>query len=159
MDIDPSWGTFDYIICHGVYSWVSDAVQDKIMAVSSCNLTPQGIAYISYNTYPGWHLRQMIRHMMHYHIEQFTDTAKRIVNQRDEPVTLDAFGNELLCALDGSRDHARLREYLMKHMNDGTFILRLDNQPVTDLHLAHEALEKVLTQTLKKLANAALLLA
>ena len=97
MDIDPSWGTFDYIICHGVYSWVSNGVQDKILAVSSCNLAPQGIAYISYNTYPGWHLRQMIRHMMHYHIEQFTDTAKRIeqaralVNFLAESVSTDSY--------------------------------------------------------------------
>ncbi len=82
MDINESWGTFDYIICHGVYSWVSDEIQDKILAISSKNLAPQGVAYISYNTYPGWHLREMIRRMMRYHTEQLQDTPQRIEQSR-----------------------------------------------------------------------------
>lgn len=81
-DIDKSWGTFDYIICHGVYSWAPQEVQDKILDVSSANLASQGIAYVSYNTYPGWHLRGLIRDMMHYHTGQFEETAKRIEQAR-----------------------------------------------------------------------------
>ncbi len=82
MDISESWGTFDYIICHGVYSWVSEEVQNKILAISSRNLSPQGVSYVSYNTYPGWHLREMIRHMMRYHADQFQDTTQRIEQAR-----------------------------------------------------------------------------
>jgi methyltransferase-like protein/SAM-dependent methyltransferase len=82
MDIDESWGEFDYIICHGVYSWVEDRIKDKILSISSQNLAPQGIAYVSYNTYPGWHMREMIRNMMRYHIDQFSDTPKRIDQAR-----------------------------------------------------------------------------
>src|SRR5262249_49773642 len=26
--IDQSWGNFDYIICHGIYSWVPEAVRE-----------------------------------------------------------------------------------------------------------------------------------
>ena len=73
---------FDYIIAHGVYSWVPDAVQDKIFAISGENLAPNGIAYISYNTYPGWHIREMIRHMMLYHTNQFKETKERIEQAR-----------------------------------------------------------------------------
>jgi hypothetical protein len=43
---------------------VEARVQDRILAVASRNLSPQGIAYISYNTYPGWHMWEAIRHMM-----------------------------------------------------------------------------------------------
>ncbi len=82
MDINSSWGLFDYIICHGVYSWVSDEVQEKILSVASKNLTPQGIAYISYNTYPGWHIREMIRHIMLYHANQFEEPNERIGQAR-----------------------------------------------------------------------------
>jgi len=82
MDMDSSWGIFDYIICHGVYSWVPDEVQGKILAVASKNLAPQGIAYVSYNTYPGWHMREMIRHMMLYHANQFEETQERIDQAR-----------------------------------------------------------------------------
>jgi len=81
-EVDESWGTFDYIICHGVFSWVSNDVQEKILSVSSQNLSPHGIAYISYNTYPGWHMRGMIRHMMLYHALQFKDTPNRIKQAR-----------------------------------------------------------------------------
>jgi methyltransferase-like protein/SAM-dependent methyltransferase len=82
LDIDDSWGMFDYVICHGVYSWVPAEVQDKILAVSAENLAPDGIGYVSYNTYPGWHMREMIRHMMCYHADQFEDTGRRIGQAR-----------------------------------------------------------------------------
>jgi SAM-dependent methyltransferase len=60
-------GTFDYVICHGVYSWVPPAVQDRILAVIRRHLAPAGLAYVSYNTYPGWHLRGMVRDMLAFH--------------------------------------------------------------------------------------------
>jgi len=82
MDIDASWGQFDYIITHGVYSWVPEAIREKILNVSAANLSPQGIAYVSYNTYPGWHMREMIRHMMLYHANQFDDHQERIEQAR-----------------------------------------------------------------------------
>ncbi len=78
LDVDASYGTFDYIISHGVFSWVPPDVQEKILAVATANLAPQGIVYISYNTYPGWHMREMLRHMMLYHIKQFKGTRQRI---------------------------------------------------------------------------------
>jgi len=78
LDVDDSYGTFDYVVCHGVYSWVPADVQDKILAIASANLTPRGVAYISYNTYPGWHMRGMLRHMMLYHVRQFKGTQQRI---------------------------------------------------------------------------------
>ena len=81
-NIDASWGTFDYIISHGVFSWVPAEVRDKMLAVAKANLAPQGIAYISYNTYPGWHMREAIRHMMLFHIGQFTDNAKKVQQAR-----------------------------------------------------------------------------
>jgi methyltransferase-like protein len=67
LDIDESWGKFDYIICHGVYSWVPAEVQDGILRVCKQNLAEHGIGYISYNVLPGWHMRGMIREMMCYH--------------------------------------------------------------------------------------------
>ena len=60
LDIDDAWGKFDFIICHGVYSWVPQTVQDKILEVGSRNLRPAGLCYVSYNTFPGWHLRAVV---------------------------------------------------------------------------------------------------
>src|SRR5262249_29590623 len=82
LDLDESIGTFDYIVCHGVYSWVPPAVQDGILAVFARHLAPQGVAYVSYNTHPGWHLRGMVRDMMLFHAARFTEPVERIRQAR-----------------------------------------------------------------------------
>lgn len=63
-DITPEFGTFDYIICHGVFSWVPPDVRDAILRICKANLAPDGVAYISYNTYPGWKASDVIRDAM-----------------------------------------------------------------------------------------------
>lgn len=75
--IDEGWGRFDYVLCHGVYSWVPPAVQDRILEICAQHLRPQGIAYISYNTYPGWHARETVRNMMRFHVAQLPDAHER----------------------------------------------------------------------------------
>ena len=85
LDIGPEFGRFDYIIAHGVYSWVPPAVQDKILAVCKANLAPQGVAFVSYNTYPGWHMIELARGIMRYYagpvvdFKQRADTARSIL--------------------------------------------------------------------------------
>ena len=54
-------GEFDYILAHGVYSWVPRPVQDRLLEICGQHLAPNGIAYISYNTLPGWHVRGLLR--------------------------------------------------------------------------------------------------
>ncbi len=66
LALDSRLGCFDYIITHGVFSWVPKSVQDQILRLCRTLLNPNGIAYISYNTLPGWNLREPIRHMMLY---------------------------------------------------------------------------------------------
>jgi len=73
---------FDYIICHGVYSWVPEKVQEKILDVCSNYLNKNGIAYISYNTYPGWHMRESIRNMMRFHTAQFSEIQDKVNQSR-----------------------------------------------------------------------------
>lgn len=63
-DIDRGLGEFDYIVCHGVYSWVPADVQEAILRVCAQNLSPQGVAYVSYNVYPGWKAREIVRDAM-----------------------------------------------------------------------------------------------
>jgi len=82
LDVDGSLGTFDYIIAHGIYSWVPTNAQDKILSICSSNLASNGIAYVSYNVYPGWHMRGMIRDMMLYHASRFREPAIRVKQAR-----------------------------------------------------------------------------
>ncbi|MBL8850000.1 MAG: methyltransferase regulatory domain-containing protein [Planctomycetaceae bacterium] len=74
----PDLGEFDYIICHGVYSWVPPPVQERILQICGAHLAPHGVAFVSYNTQPGWHLRGMVREMMLYHVAEFADPQDRI---------------------------------------------------------------------------------
>lgn len=72
-DFGAHEGQFDYIICHGVYSWVDKDIQQKILAICKNHLTPQGIAYISYNTFPGWTMVNGIRDLMRWHTNNIQD--------------------------------------------------------------------------------------
>ncbi len=82
LDIDASFGTFDYVICHGVFSWAPDEVQDKILAVCRQNLADNGVAYVNYNTYPGWHIQGMIRDMLRYPSIKHEDPKTRAEEAR-----------------------------------------------------------------------------
>jgi len=83
LQFDPkSHGKFDYIICHGVFSWVPEKVREKILAICKESLTPQGLAYISYNTYPGWKMREIIRDMMNFHAGARPTAAEKVAQSR-----------------------------------------------------------------------------
>lgn len=75
-------GQFDYIIAHGLYSWVPDGVREQIMALCARHLAPQGVAFISYNTYPGCHVRNIVRDMLRYHVHHAPDAATKISQSR-----------------------------------------------------------------------------
>jgi len=54
-------GTFDYIIAHGVFSWVPPAVRQALLDVCRRHLSPHGVAYISFNVTAGWVPLQPLR--------------------------------------------------------------------------------------------------
>lgn len=83
LEVDTNLGQFDYIIAHGVYSWVDSQVREKIFEICQQQLNPNGVAYISYNTYPGWHMLEAVRNMMLYHIQKVTDPQARIREARN----------------------------------------------------------------------------
>jgi SAM-dependent methyltransferase/methyltransferase-like protein len=78
MALGPELGEFDYIITHGVYSWVPPAVQARILELCARHLSPQGIAYISYNTWPGWRMRGVIRDLLLYHTRGIEDPKQKL---------------------------------------------------------------------------------
>jgi methyltransferase-like protein/2-polyprenyl-3-methyl-5-hydroxy-6-metoxy-1,4-benzoquinol methylase len=82
MDLPSDLGQFDYVIAHGLYSWVPPAVRDKLLAICKAHLAPEGVAYVSYNTYPGSHLREMMREMMLFHVRDIQEPAERTAYAR-----------------------------------------------------------------------------
>jgi methyltransferase-like protein/cyclopropane fatty-acyl-phospholipid synthase-like methyltransferase len=83
MELGPDLGEFDYIIAHGVFSWVPENVQEKILHICRENLAEQGVAYISYNTYPGWHLINIPRGIMQYYARHTPDPAEQVQAARE----------------------------------------------------------------------------
>lgn len=77
LEIDDSLGQFDYILAHGIYSWVAPTVQDKILNVCKRHLVSNGVAYVSYNTQPGWNVRNNLRDMMQYYVTTVKDPEIR----------------------------------------------------------------------------------
>jgi SAM-dependent methyltransferase len=123
MEFDGSQRAFDYIIAHGIYSWVPAPVQDRILALCSELLATSGIAFISYNTLPGWRMLSTVREAMLYHTRDVGDPRARIAKAR---ATLDflaeavpdrdsAYGRLLRLAAEHIRqkpDYYVLHEYL-----------------------------------------------
>ncbi len=56
-----SGGGFDFVICHGVCSWVSPAARAALLSKIEAALAPGGIAYLSFNVLPGWYDRLAAR--------------------------------------------------------------------------------------------------
>ncbi len=75
-------GQFDYIICHGVFSWVPEHVREAILKLIEDRMSPNGVAYISYNVYPGWKMREVIRDMMMFHAGGLTDPNQQLAQAK-----------------------------------------------------------------------------
>lgn len=79
---DPGEARFDYVICHGVYSWIPPDAQDGVMRIAGRALSPTGAAYVSYNVYPGWRMRSVIRDLCLLHAGSSPDPRVRVARAR-----------------------------------------------------------------------------
>ena len=124
VDFPDSAGKFDYILCHGTYSWVPPEVRPRILEIVHRHLAPNGLAVISYNTLPGWAGIRALRDIMNYHVAPLPTAAAKIAQAR-------AFLQLILDAqLDRTTPYAALVENELKVVNSAT-----------DQYLFHEHLE------------------
>ncbi len=87
-ELGDDLGPFDYILCHGVYSWVPEPVRQAILEICARRLVPNGVAYVSYNTFPGWLIPSLIREMMLGHVRSVSDPVERVRRARQLVETL-----------------------------------------------------------------------
>ncbi|HEY7575705.1 MAG TPA: methyltransferase regulatory domain-containing protein [Thermoanaerobaculia bacterium] len=111
LELPADLGPFDYVLCHGVYSWVAPPVQEKILEILGRSLTPRGIAYLSYNTYPGCHLRDMAREMMRFHVRHVPDPTESTKQARALIAFLIRFGN------DPRAEYGKILENVQKELS------------------------------------------
>jgi SAM-dependent methyltransferase len=57
-------GQFDYILAHGIFSWVSQEIRDALLELFAERLRPGGLLYLNYNTRPGWNVRGLVREFL-----------------------------------------------------------------------------------------------
>ena len=107
---DTMDGSYDYVICHGVYAWVPEAVRAAIMKLIGRVLSDDGVAFVSYNAKPGGHLRIAIREMLLRHVEGMDDPETRI---RAGQAFLTAYGEKR----DGDTDVQTAMRGLCRSMN------------------------------------------
>ncbi|MEN8668914.1 MULTISPECIES: class I SAM-dependent methyltransferase [unclassified Ketobacter] len=75
-------GKFDFIIVHGVFSWVADGVRDALFQLCSDRLSSKGILYLNYNTKPGWNIRGMVRDYLLAHTQSQSTLADKLTAAR-----------------------------------------------------------------------------
>ena len=77
-EVPADLGSFDYIIAHGLYSWIPTEVRAHVMPLIARHLAPNGVAFVSFNTLPGCHMRRAVWEMLRYHTREIADLpAKR----------------------------------------------------------------------------------
>jgi SAM-dependent methyltransferase len=75
-------GQFDYIIAHGLYSWIPAEVREHVMPLIARHLAPKGVALVSYNTLPGCHMRRIVWDMLAWHTRNIAGKAAKVTAAR-----------------------------------------------------------------------------
>jgi SAM-dependent methyltransferase len=124
-------GSFDYVVAHGVYSWVAPPARERLLAIAGGALTRDGLLYLSYNTKPGGHLRQIVRDLMQFGAREATDAREVVARARDAVRLVagaqrpgDAYGaflDEYLSRVP-ERDDARLFHDDLETWNDPVYL-------------------------------------
>jgi SAM-dependent methyltransferase len=79
----PGHGDFDFIVAHGVYSWVPPRVRDALFALAARRLAPNGVLYVSFNALPGCRIRQAAWDVLHHHVDGIENPRARLAAARD----------------------------------------------------------------------------
>jgi SAM-dependent methyltransferase len=124
--IPKQLGSFDYIITHGLYSWVPEAVRKSILEIFSQCLSENGVGYISYNVYPGCYFRQMMWEAMRYHVSGIPLSPDKIIKEAK------SFVSELA---DSAKADSPFGSILKEELQ------QLDNRP--DSNIFHDELGEI----------------
>ena len=150
MDFGEDFGTFDYILAHGVYSWVPNEVQERMLEICARQLSPSGIAYISYNTLPGWRMRAVVRDAMTYHTRRLVDPSQRVAQSR----AMLEFLAESLTGNASAYGSLLKQEAEQLRTKDDYYILHDHLEAVNEPLYFHQFMERASRHGLKYLAEA-----
>lgn len=101
---DDRLGRFDYVVVHGVYSWVSRAAQEAVVRFLDRRLKPGGAALVSYNSVPGWAAMAPLQKLLLAHASASAgDSVARLRAGLDFARALQGAGAAALAGVDLNR--------------------------------------------------------
>jgi methyltransferase-like protein/cyclopropane fatty-acyl-phospholipid synthase-like methyltransferase len=144
-------GKFDYVVAHGVFSWVPLPVREAMLKLCRDHLDEHGIGYISFNAYPGCHVREMARRMMRFHTREVAEPQGRIEQGR-------ALMQFIADAKSWPEAYAPLLTAQLEHMRtaDRSLIYHDDLSEVNQPYYFHEFVGMLAQHQLQYVAEAAL---
>ena len=123
---------FDYIIAHGVFSWVPDFVKDAILRVVRENLSQNGVAFMSYNTYPGWKVKDVVRDLMLLASKDKESTEEKLKAAKEALLVYKDF----LLTKDNEYYEKKIPAKMLMHWVEEVL-------SKSDFYIAHEFLEDI----------------
>ncbi|MCP3952232.1 MAG: methyltransferase domain-containing protein [Desulfobacterales bacterium] len=117
---------YDYILCHGVFSWVNTELQESIFSLCAKYLQPQGAAYISYNVFPGWNSVNTLRELMLWATRDLQDPQEKVSRAREVINNMASGFDEKVFPYAYAKQFRKLAKKISTH---------------SDGYLAHEYLE------------------
>ena len=141
---------YDFVICHGVFSWVDAEVQTAILRVAATALSPNGLFYLSYNTEPGWRIRGLVRDRLRRGSSKASitsqtraasaslDALKLLMGDAEGPPYLAMLRHEIQFAAERPSFHLA-HEYLAEHNQAFWFGDVLDAAKQHALHYVGDA--------------------
>ena len=140
----------DYVVAHGVYSWIPPGLRGALLECCRRCLAPHGVAFISYNAYPGSYLRDMARDILEFHLRGVSAPSERVARARELM--------ETIAAVDNPSPYARvLREHLQRMLTASDALLYHDDlAAVSTPFYFHEFMEHAAGHGLQFLSEAEL---
>lgn len=149
-NLTANFEPFDYVICHGVFSWISEQEQDRLLSTIKKVLAPDGLAYLSYNCMPGWQIRDTLRLLLLEQTASIIDSQVKIETAKE----LMKWLLETLCD-DYSPYAQSLKNELenVKHHSDSYVLHELLNPHASGIHFS-DLLQKLTKHQLRFICEA-----
>jgi hypothetical protein len=131
-----------------VYSWIPPKVRVALLAGVRRYLAPMGVAYVSYNAYPGSYLRDMARDILGYHVREIANPQRKLVAAQELMQTI--------VAIEAPSPYAQvLREHMERMLRYSTALLFHDDlAEISTPFYFHEFMEHAVHHQLAFLAEA-----
>ena len=119
-ELPDDLGTFDYILCHGVYSWVPRDVREAVLSLMGEHLSEDGLATLSFNALPGSQPRNSVRGLFRFALERVLSPDTPVENARallqTLPPALDGLEGAFVDQLRGiASECADVEGYYLAH--------------------------------------------